>query len=161
MSRMKDSLLWLALAITLVLVFLVNQQEDEVMVSDGLAPAPRVAVTPQQPLTTEHEPRFFRDTLVASTVDIFAVAQPVEENIPTQQRQAAPPTPANPFTYIGKLVEAGEVSIFLTNGRQKFVVKKGDIVDSNWKVIAIQATEMELLNLPTLTSVRVQIGALL
>ena len=59
-----------------------------------------------------------------------------------------PSAPPLPFTYMGKLVEGDEVSVFLTHGSRNLVVHAGDTIDSKYRVDHIADSTMTLTYLP-------------
>jgi hypothetical protein len=62
-----------------------------------------------------------------------------------------PPTPQAPpvpFAFIGKLVDSGITSIFLTKGDRNYVVRVGDMLDGNYRVEEIGEQSMTLAYLP-------------
>jgi hypothetical protein len=62
---------------------------------------------------------------------------------------APPPSPPPlPFTYMGKLVQGGDLAVFLVQGERNLVVREGDTIDSLYKVERIAAGGITLLFLP-------------
>uniref|UniRef100_I1XJA2 Uncharacterized protein n=2 Tax=Methylophaga nitratireducenticrescens TaxID=754476 RepID=I1XJA2_METNJ len=102
-----------------------------------------------------------RNRIIETPKNLFAVPQIAEPEIAVDPLPAQPVMPANPYIYVGKLIEDGEMRVFLTNGRKNYVVKTGDTLEDTWQVKSIESTEMILVNLPTQTQVSVKIGALL
>lgn len=161
----KDNMVWIALAITLVLVYGISEQEDEndLSISQALKPD----LTPAQVPSRVHvikavdETSLLRKEIMDSAINMFEVPSSEQEAISIVAMPSAPPVPMNPYIYAGKLLENGEMVVFLTNGRNNYAVKSGDTIEDEWKVKAIRSTEMILLNLATQTQISVQIGALL
>jgi len=65
------------------------------------------------------------------------------------RRNAPPPPPPPqapplPFTFMGKLIDANEVTVFLTNGIQNWVVGAGDTIEAAYRVDAIGDRVMTL-----------------
>lgn len=161
MQSIKHYLLWLALAITLLLVYVIEQQED-VETAGVIAPETTPKQQVKQAQNTPAEADFqLREHIIDRPKNLFAVLQKAEPEIVREQRVPQPAMPVNPYTYAGKLIENGEVKVFLTNGRKNYVVKTGDTLEDTWQIKSIESTEMILLNLPTQKQVSVQIGALL
>ena len=71
-----------------------------------------------------------------------------------------PQTPENPYRYAGKVVEDGQVSVFLTDGTNNHIVKVGDVIGGVWQVQAIRPPQLILKYLPLKTEVNIEIGVL-
>lgn len=162
MQSIKNYLLWIALAITLLLVYLVEQQDDAIETVEVVAPG---SVKNQQINKTQHitpdDDFLLRKHITETPQNLFEVPRIAEPDIAVEHIHTAPALPVNPYIYVGKLIENGEMRVFLTNGRNNYVVKTGDTLEDTWQVKSIQSTEMILLNLPTQTQISVQIGAIL
>ena len=180
MQKLKDNLVWVGLALTLLLVVFVELQDEpdndmnEVVVvapdhvqtqSERTQQIQKQAVQTQDTLVVvqaDNNSRFtLRKKIIDVPVDLFALPQAKQESQPIAVAPRPPAPPVNPYTYVGKLIEDGEMRVFLTNGRENYVVRAGDTLEKVWQVKAIHSTEMILLNLPTQTQIRVEIGAVL
>ncbi|THK41208.1 hypothetical protein E8Q33_08800 [Methylophaga sp. SB9B] len=162
MQSIKNNLLWIGLAITLLLVYLVEQQEEDVDAVEVIAPA-SVQVQPLQTTQTDttDEDIQLRKPIIETPRNLFEIPRVAEPEMTVDPMPVAPASPVNPYIYVGKLIEDGEMRVFLTNGQKNYVVKTGDTLEDTWQVKSIESTEMILFNLPTQTQVSVQIGALL
>ena len=49
-----------------------------------------------------------------------------------------------PFAYLGKLIDAGRITVFLSNGDRNWVVRSGDTIDGAYRVEAIGDRTMTL-----------------
>jgi hypothetical protein len=74
---------------------------------------------------------------------------------PSAQVAVAPPpsppppsAPPLPFTYMGKLVQGGDLAVFLVQGERNLIVHEGDTIDSLYKVERIAEGGITLLFLP-------------
>lgn len=158
-------MVWIGLAITLVLVYGISEQEDENDLS--ISQALTTDFTQAQVANRTHvikavdEPSLLRKEIMDTAINMFEVPTNEQEAISIIAMPSAPPVPMNPYIYAGKLLENGEMVVFLTNGQNNYAVKSGDTIDDEWKVKAIHSTEMILLNLASQTQISVQIGALL
>ncbi len=180
MQKLKDNLVWVALALTLLLVVFVEMQDEPdnsetnvVVVAPDHVQTQSVhiqaiqeqAIQPQKNLATaktDNSTEFaLRKKIIEVPVNLFELPKPKQESQPVAVAPRAPAPPVNPYTYVGKLIEDGEMRVFLTNGRDNYVVRAGDKLEGVWQVKAIHSTEMILLNLPTQTQIRVEIGAVL
>lgn len=190
MQKLKDNLVWVGLALTLLLVVFVELQDEpdndmtEVVVvapdhvqtqSEQTQQVQKQTIQSQsvqkQPVQTQgtlvvtqadDNNRFtLRKKIIDVPINVFALPQPKQESNPIAVAPRTPAPPVNPYTYVGKLIEDGEMRVFLTNGRENYVVRAGDTLEKVWQVKAIHSTEMILLNLPTQTQIRVEIGAVL
>lgn len=162
MQSIKNYLVWIGLAITLLMVYLVEQQEEDIDAVEVRAPE-SVQVHPLQTtqINVPEDDFQLRKPIIETPGNLFEVPQIAEPEIPVDHQLAQPVMPANPYVYVGKLIEEGEMRVFLTNGQKNYVVKTGDTLEDTWQVKSIESTEMILFNLPTQTQVSVQIGALL
>lgn len=165
MKIIKDNLVWIGLVITLLLVYSISEQEndDELAISQLIENDLPQAKAPNKTQVTVavDEGFILRKHIIDMPINMFSVPITVQDitrfdDIPMPQT-----IPVNPYTYAGKLIENGEVIVFLTNGRNNYAVKKGDTIEDAWQVKSIHSTEMILHNLSTHTQITVQIGALL
>jgi hypothetical protein len=78
-------------------------------------------------------------------IDLFSARnwQPVPDVI----QVPAPSAPALPFRYLGKLLEDGTVTVFLSLGEKTYLVRKGDTV-TEYKVEEVTPEAMTLVYLP-------------
>jgi hypothetical protein len=60
---------------------------------------------------------------------------------------AAPPPPV-PFSYIGRLAEGSQTTVFLAAGDRNLVVRAGDVIDNTYKVEEIGQSVLVLTYLP-------------
>lgn len=59
-----------------------------------------------------------------------------------------PSAPPLPFVYMGKLIEDGLLTVFLTKQERNYVVKAGDTIDGMYKVEEVNPRMMTLVYLP-------------
>lgn len=60
-----------------------------------------------------------------------------------------PPTPPSlPFTYLGKLLEDGQLTVFLSKMDRNYIVKPGDVIEGTYRVEEISGGMMVLTYLP-------------
>lgn len=165
MQIIKDYLLWVVLMITLVLVYAVRQNdnsaEEFVVIQPRVSTQTYIPQTSQQPVIMTRNDGFeLRKKAIETPINLFDM--PVEEPAVVVYQSLTSTTqmvPTNPYRYVGKLLEDDDLHVFLTNGQNNFIVKTGDILNDEWKVTAMDSTEMVLLNIPTQTQITVQIGA--
>jgi hypothetical protein len=70
-----------------------------------------------------------------------------------------PPPPPVPFSYIGRLAEGSQTTVFLAAGDRNLVVKAGDVIDNTYKVEEIGQTTLVLTYLPQNVKQTMPIGA--
>jgi hypothetical protein len=98
----------------------------------------------------------------------FAPAPPVRK--PNAQQAAAvpvedlpppppPPPPPVPFSYIGRLAEGAQTTVFLAAGDRNLVVKAGDVIDNTYRVEEIGQSALVLTYLPSNVRQTMPIGA--
>jgi len=82
--------------------------------------------------------------------------------VPPPPPKALPPPPPMapplPFSYMGKMLEEGRTTVFLTQQNRNFVVKAGDTIESAYRVDEINARFMTLTYLPLNIKQTLQIG---
>jgi hypothetical protein len=71
-----------------------------------------------------------------------AVAPPIP---PPPQARRAPPLP---FTFLGKMFEKGQMTLFLSFKGKSIIAKKGDTIDGIYRVTAIKQDSVEFVYLP-------------
>lgn len=145
-----------ALVLTLVAVSWINQTESA---DSTQASAPEVKHKTQSQHT--------QDTLAASYAiplgklerpqpgpktrmsDLFKSKSWYVPPPPPKPLPPAPPTaPPLPFTFLGKLLEEGKITVFLTKQDRNYVIKAGDVIDGTYRVDAIQPSTLSLTYLP-------------
>ncbi len=73
-----------------------------------------------------------------------------------EARSWAPPLP---FTYVGKILEGGQITVFLARQDRSYVVKRGETLDGTYRVDEINAASMQLTYLPLDQKQTLAIGA--
>jgi hypothetical protein len=101
--------------------------------------------------------RTYRDT-EADPFDARLATEAARQSAPPPAPPPAPQAPPVPFTYLGKLVEEGRVTVFLASGDRIWVARTGDAVGSAYRVEAIGERTMTLIYLPLDTRQEVAIG---
>ncbi len=100
-----------------------------------------------------------RDETEEAETDLFA---PKSWYVPPPPPKAVPPPPPSapplPFTYMGKLIEDGQMTVFLTKQDRNYVVKVGDTIDGTYKVEEVRARMMTLTYLPLKIKQTLMIG---
>jgi hypothetical protein len=70
-----------------------------------------------------------------------------------------PQAPPLPYTYIGKMMDAGQIVVFLSNQDRNYTVRRGDKLDNLYEVGDIQPTMMMLTYLPLNLQQSLMIGS--
>jgi hypothetical protein len=168
MAVIKKYGIWICLALTLMATYWTSIQDS----SDDKALLPKL---PPKLLSQRHvkpadlsiaveaantEVLMQRPQINDSPVNLFSTLEPPQA-LATNESLAAPPqAPANPYSYAGKVVEDGQVMVFLTDGANNHVVKTGDVIDGVWKVQSIRPPQLFLKYMPLKTEVSIEIGVL-
>ncbi len=76
-------------------------------------------------------------------------AAPVVETVPVQPPQ--PIAPPLPFTFIGRMLDGNEMTLFISNVGIQYTVKVHDVVEDTYRVEKISESEAVLTHLPTST----------
>lgn len=70
---------------------------------------------------------------------------------PPPPKALPPPPPAPPpmpFTYMGRMVEEGKTTVFLTRQDRSYAIKVGDTIDATYRVDAIEVSGVTFTYLP-------------
>lgn len=62
-----------------------------------------------------------------------------------------PTAPSLPFTFIGRMLDGNEVTVFLSNNDRRYAVKEKDVLDETYRIDKIGEGEALLTHLPTNT----------
>jgi hypothetical protein len=87
------------------------------------------------------------------------IAQPAAVVAAAPPAPSEPPPPPPPFTYMGRLAEGGQTTVFLAQGDRNLVVQVGDVIDNTYKVEEIGPTLLVLTYLPQNLKQTMPIGA--
>jgi hypothetical protein len=71
-------------------------------------------------------------------------AEDAQRNAPPPPPPPPPQAPPVPFTFMGKLIDADRITVFLTNGNHNWAVRAGDTIDGAYRVEAIGDRTMTL-----------------
>jgi hypothetical protein len=95
-------------------------------------------------------------------VDLFQVLVPVVQKVmPTAAVTAPPPkptTPPIPWKFAGRFVEGNDSYILLSSPNMDVSVKKGDVIDGQYRIDDIQATMILVTFLPMNEQQRIAIS---
>ncbi|MGZ2745450.1 hypothetical protein [Burkholderia stagnalis] len=123
--------------------------------SASAATAPRAPVDTPTPAPTPREKlaALRAPVSIESANDPFTASSwlppPVEVPPPPAARPAPPTAPPMPFTYVGELdAKAEKPQVFLSNGDQLLIVSPGDVIDGQYRVDAVSASNVVLTYLP-------------
>lgn len=142
------------------LAIAVSRQDDGA--SDVVAAVEKDDIRNQQPSMEQGEAS--RDNI---RYDLSAIKRTMPENVQTSGLfgskawnpppalipvSTLPPPPPNApplaFTFIGRMIDRGEVTIFLSKGGRQYTVKVNNTLDNTYRVDKINATEAVLTYLP-------------
>ncbi|OJA35259.1 hypothetical protein [Burkholderia ubonensis] len=109
---------------------------------------PTPAATPREKLAALRAPVSVESANDPFTASSWLPPPPVEAPLPTA-RPAPPTAPPVPFTYVGELdAKADKPQVFLSNGDQLLIVSPGDVIDGQYRVDAVSASNVVLTYLP-------------
>ncbi len=176
--RLRAALLIAALAATLGAVYWANQLDRDEAVEAAARPSDiEQRARPRGNRPAEAAPgglnlsRLQRSRSLDPMGDLFVPQdfRPVAPlpKRPIAQPAAAPPPPPPPppqapplpFSYLGKLAEGMNTSVFLTMGDRNLVVKPGDVIDNTYRVEEIGEKVVVLTYLPLTVKQTLPIGA--
>ena len=75
-------------------------------------------------------------------------AQRSFSSAPQAAAPAAPTVPPLPFRYLGKAIEDGKLSVFLSRGEQSYAVRAGDKLDGEYRVAKVTESTVTFVYLP-------------
>lgn len=142
-------LLFAAAAVTVLAVIFAPSPEEPVQpLHTAAISRPRESPTPAPP-TAELTPST-RTGLKQEPNELFLVDKPPPPPKPAADRihLPAPVAPPLPYAYMGKMVDNGKLTVFLTREDRPYVVHAGDVLDSQYRVDAIRPPQIELTYLP-------------
>jgi hypothetical protein len=88
------------------------------------------------------------------------IARPADEIAAAPPPPPAPPAPPPvPFTYLGRLAEGQQTTVFLAAGDRNLVVKAGDVIDNTYRVDEVGDRVLMLTYLPQNVKQPLPIGA--
>lgn len=78
---------------------------------------------------------------------------------PPPQPPPKPTAPPLPFAFLGRMIEGDHAAVFVSMQDRNQVVRVGDVIQSSWRVDAIEATRMKLTYLPLNENQYLALGA--
>lgn len=96
-----------------------------------------------------------RNSLTDEPGDLFYVNKPPPAKALKLELPVAPPLP---YLYMGKMIENGVLTIFLTRDNKPYVAHSGDILDNEYRINAIHPPLMEFTYLPLKQNQALNIG---
>jgi hypothetical protein len=157
-TRIRWAVLLSSLALTVGAIFFPDAEPSQSAVS---AAAPRVNKA-TAPLASAAAPApNITDDDTPGENDPFAprgwqAPPPPPPVMPAAQQLAVAPVdltppgpPALPFRFVGSFNDSSAQVVYLARGEEAFVARAGEIVDTNYKVVAITASQIEFEHIPT------------
>ena len=149
--RARWTVLSLALAATLAAVVWVgDSSEPEVVTVAPTKSAPRDAFAPATRPALALDKLNRRGTAGDTTANNAFPGQSWYVP-PPPPKPVPPPPPAPPplpFTYMGKLVEDGKLTVFLLRDDKNYAIKPGDTLDGSYRVDSVDAQRVVFTYLP-------------
>jgi hypothetical protein len=87
------------------------------------------------------------------------LARVIEQPVNPTPVVQAPSVPPMPFQFIGKLHDRSDLQVFLQSGEKIYVVRKGDVIDDNWRIERISDVELSFVYLPLHLSQTLSLGS--
>jgi len=157
---------WIALLLTLAACYWVDLQEAENAEEAVTVAVNQTKVHAQKPITKglsshrNQEELILRSTDLTPPQNLFSALATDNAEAELAENQV-PTTPANPYTYAGKISEDNIWTVFLTDGTNNFAVKAGGELQGGWRVKRIQREELTLVYMPLKQEIKLNIGATL
>ena len=150
-TQRRALLILIALSLAAIAIF---DNEDDNRGAVSAAPAPRAAL-PRGKIAQAQLPDIAFDKLDQKIArdPVSDAFEPRSWEPPPPPPQKAPPPPPPqapplPYTYVGKIMEGSQVTVFLTKQDRNYVVKKGETVDGTYRVDDISSGTMVFTYLP-------------
>lgn len=163
-KKQRWTVLILLLGLTLSATAWVSQNEEpaaavaEAQPEKHMVPEKKVQQTAHEPDALNLE-KLQREPVEDAATDLFAAKSWYVPPPPPKPMPPPPPSaPPLPFAYMGKLIEDGQMTIFLTKQDRNYVVKTGDTIDGTYKVEEVSARMMTLTYLPLKIKQTLMIG---
>lgn len=153
-ARTRRILLGSALAATLAAVAWVHEQTPDEPMDAPLVPAARKTAERSTAASDSRLAleKLHRDASAGDTAQIKDIFQAKSWYVPPPPPKPGPPPPPAPpplpFSYMGKLLEDGKLTVFLTQQDRNYAVKAGDTLDGNYRVDAVDAQRVVFTYLP-------------
>lgn len=172
-TKQRWTVLILLLGLTLSATAWVSQHDEAATaVAEAHAAQPVKAAQPEKAAQAEkkaqqtaHESgelnleKLQREPAEDAETDLFAAKSWYVPPPPPKSLPPPPPSaPPLPFAYMGKLIEDGQMTVFLTRQDRNYVVKTGDTIDGMYKVEEVNARIMTLTYLPLKIKQTLMIG---
>lgn len=145
---MRGILLALALAATLVAAF---SPEDPPSASSSkrIVVAPSVRRQAVEPIVDIPDIVIQRRTTALLQADPFSSSAWLPAPPPVTAEPPPPPmAPLFPYTYLGRVDDAGKVSVLLGRADKSVTAQTGDLIDGVWRVDTIAERSIELIYQP-------------
>jgi hypothetical protein len=78
--------------------------------------------------------------------------EPVKSGPPSREVAAVvlpPGPPALPFKFAGRMNDGDDQVIYLARGETALIARQGDVLENTYKIVSINASQIELEHLPT------------
>jgi hypothetical protein len=157
-TRIRWAVLLSSLALTVGAIFFPDAETSQSAVSAAAprvnkATAPLASAAAPAPITVDDDAPGESDPFAPRGWQAPPPPAPV---MPAAQQLAVAPVdltppgpPALPFRFIGSFNDSLAQVVYLARGEEAFVARAGEIVDSNYKVVAITASQIEFEHIPT------------
>ena len=170
MVIVKKYAVWLVLVLTVIASYSVSTQDEPADDELEVTAQPRKTTLDKQdaqidanklsPLNAGSE-AFGRPQIVDEPENIFTMFVSKTDLDQQSVEQEIEPPPENPFKFAGKLIDNGEVVVFLMDGAKNYSVRAGDVLEGNWEVKAITPPMMTIKYIPLNIEMQMQIGAVI
>jgi hypothetical protein len=149
-SQRRGALIAIAIGLALLAIF---DSEDTSRSAVSAAPAPRALPAPAKgagaPLPDIALDKLDEKIPREPVGDAFEVRSWEPPAPPRKEPPPPPPqAPPLPYTYVGKIMDGGQVIVFLAKQDRNYVVKQGETLDGTYRIDDIKAGTMVFTYLP-------------
>ena len=147
----RKSFLIVALVVTVLLAIFAPQNQDSIELARDTKPHLAKANNPSAQsantnTTIEHHLLPNKRSLSdQKTGELFLVDRVKQAKNSASQTPVAPPLP---YIYMGKIIDDGKLTVFLTRDDRAYAIKAGDTIDNQYMVNAVTPQRIELTYLP-------------
>ncbi|TCV89642.1 hypothetical protein [Sulfurirhabdus autotrophica] len=156
-----------ALLLTLGAVFWVSNQEESATAKNEFTLSTHAKTTSKKHNDSVESTNVIQlDKLNRSSLDAHADLNDIFKGkswyVPPPPPKPQPPPPPSapplPYTYMGKLIDGGKLSIFLSKQDRNFIIKEGDTLEGMYRVESITPSNITLTYIPLNIKQIMQIG---
>jgi hypothetical protein len=164
-QAVRKNWIWIALMLSFAATIWVSMTDDggaaEVVAVSVPRPLQKIATAqPQRSMPNTSDAfsieRLQRPKIDTEPGDLFPSAEAQQQDSPAEP--PPPSAPSLPYSYAGRLVEDGQLIIFLLRGTRHYSIQLGETIDGTWQLVSASAQQLVFNHIPTRLEVVMPIG---